>query len=167
VNLILSFYLQLSTRRLDLSCLLTFLHSATVQQIHLVLDTRNGTKMFLKILVLRFHRPHTLHLTHYYGKVSFTRFVSSILIKSACSHRSSLSPAFASVLIPGGTINIIVRASRFAMTRSAFSTIPAGLKTWAPTFSGLGSIPFIVHPIDGFVDFVMDNTTRQWFKGYS
>jgi fission process protein 1 len=41
------------------------------------------------------------------------------------------------------------------------------LKTWAPTFSGLGSIPFIVHPIDDFVDFVMDNTTRKWFEGYT
>jgi len=74
--------------------------------------------------------------------------------------------AFASVLIPGGTINIIVRASRFAMSRSAFATIPMSVKSWAPTFSGLGSIPFIVHPIDGFVDKVLDNTTRKWFKEY-
>lgn len=73
--------------------------------------------------------------------------------------------AFASVLIPGGTINLIVRATRFGAMRS--SAIPATVKKWGPTVSGLISIPFIVHPIDNFVDLAMDKTTRSWWKNYS
>ncbi|GFH61045.1 hypothetical protein CTEN210_17521 [Chaetoceros tenuissimus] len=71
---------------------------------------------------------------------------------------------FASVLIPGGIINVIVRASRFAIARPALGGLPSGIKKWSPTAVGLGSIPFIVHPIDTFVDMVMDETTRKWFK---
>lgn len=69
---------------------------------------------------------------------------------------------FASVLIPGGTINIIVRASRFAMLRATM--LPVSAQKWIPTISGLGSIPFIVHPIDDFVDYAMDNSIRKWLK---
>jgi len=65
---------------------------------------------------------------------------------------------FASVLIPGGTINIIVRSVRFAMARTAF---PSTIRTWLPTAAGITSIPFIIHPIDDFVDFAMDNTSRK------
>lgn len=72
--------------------------------------------------------------------------------------------AFASVLIPGGTINLIVRATRFGMMRSTVMSM--SLKKWAPTVSGLFSIPFIVHPIDNFVDAVMDSTVRSWWIRY-
>ncbi len=72
---------------------------------------------------------------------------------------------FASVLIPGATINLIVRSSRFAMAQTAIG-IPSAAKKWVPTFCGLGSIPFIVHPIDNFVDYVMDNSIRKWIKDY-
>jgi fission process protein 1 len=71
---------------------------------------------------------------------------------------------FASVLIPGGTINLIVRATRFGLMRS---TIPANLKKWVPTIGGLASIPLIIHPIDDFVDAVMDSTVRSWWSDYS
>lgn len=71
---------------------------------------------------------------------------------------------FASVLIPGGTINLVVRTANFAMTRTTFHAMPVILKKWFPTMSGLGSIPFIVHPIDSFVDLVMDHTTRKWIQ---
>jgi fission process protein 1 len=72
--------------------------------------------------------------------------------------------AFASVLIPGGTINLIVRTATFATTRATFAhAMPTVLKTWFPTITGLVSIPLIVHPIDSFVDLVMNNTTRKWF----
>ena len=67
--------------------------------------------------------------------------------------------AFASVLIPGGTINLIVRASRLAVTKTALSQT---LKKWIPTGVGISSIPLIIHPIDTFVDVALDNTTRKW-----
>lgn len=69
----------------------------------------------------------------------------------------------ASVTIPGVTINLIVKASRVAVPRlpglSGFAV------KWIPTVLGLSSIPFIVHPIDRSVDYMMDNTVRQlWMK---
>lgn len=36
------------------------------------------------------------------------------------------------------------------------------VRRWAPTAIGLGVIPFIIHPIDHFVDQIMDATTRKW-----
>lgn len=33
-----------------------------------------------------------------------------------------------------------------------------------PTLIGLCSIPFIIHPIDHFVDYFMDNTYRKLFN---
>lgn len=62
-------------------------------------------------------------------------------------------------MIPGATINLVVKASRFAVAQtSAAPTVVAG---WLPTFVGLGSIPIIIHPIDEAVDYLMDNTTRR------
>jgi len=66
-------------------------------------------------------------------------------------------------MIPGGTINIIVRASRFVMTKTTVLSTP--VKKWLPTYAGIGSIPFIVEPIDSIVDYALDNTTRVWIHG--
>ncbi|CAK4646639.1 hypothetical protein LEN26_020056 [Aphanomyces euteiches] len=68
---------------------------------------------------------------------------------------------FASVAIPGFAINrtvaLTVHVSKQVMKN------PALLK-WGPTCVGLGVIPLIIHPIDSFVDYAMDNTTRVWSK---
>lgn len=71
----------------------------------------------------------------------------------------------ASVLLPGATINGIVRMSRFAVMQSPMQFSPV-IKSWAPTFIGLGSIPFIVSPIDSAVDFMLEETTRKWWTVY-
>ena len=68
--------------------------------------------------------------------------------------------SLASVGIPGATINMIVRASRFAVSRSPM-VLPAMVSTWLPTGVGLGSIPLIIHPIDHSVDLLMDSTFRK------
>lgn len=68
--------------------------------------------------------------------------------------------SLASVMIPGATINAIVRASRFAVARSPVA-VPISIAKWAPTIVGLGSIPLIIHPIDQGVDILMDATYRQ------
>jgi hypothetical protein len=65
----------------------------------------------------------------------------------------------ASVAIPGGVINMIVRSARFAVARSV--GLPAVVSKWLPTATGLGSIPVIITPIDNLVDFALDNTTRK------
>lgn len=71
--------------------------------------------------------------------------------------------SLASVMIPGATINIIVRAARFGVARIPMS-LPAAVTKWFPTCAGIGSIPVIIHPIDNAVDYALDNTTRVWFK---
>jgi mitochondrial fission process protein 1 len=71
--------------------------------------------------------------------------------------------SLASVIIPGAAINILVKASRFAVARSPVILAPA-IKEWLPTAVGLGSIPFIIHPIDHAVDVMLDNTTRKWIS---
>ena len=35
--------------------------------------------------------------------------------------------------------------------------------TYGPTLVGLAAIPFIIHPIDHSVDYVMDRTYRAYF----
>lgn len=75
---------------------------------------------------------------------------------------SLLWQSLASVMIPGATINLIVKASRFAVRRAA---IPYALVSkWLPTATGLASIPLIVHPIDQSVHMLLDNSTRKWWK---
>jgi fission process protein 1 len=69
--------------------------------------------------------------------------------------------SLASVMIPGATINLIVRASRLAVQRAALPVLAA---QWTPTVVGLSSIPFIVQPIDLSVDYMLDNSTRGWWK---
>mmetsp|Transcript_8877 Transcript_8877/g.18475 ORF Transcript_8877/g.18475 Transcript_8877/m.18475 type:complete len:172 (+) Transcript_8877:218-733(+) len=67
--------------------------------------------------------------------------------------------SLASVAIPGGVINLIVRSSRFAVARSV--GLPVLVSKWLPTAAGLGSIPFIIAPIDNCVDFALDNSIRK------
>ena len=65
----------------------------------------------------------------------------------------------ASVAIPGGVINLIVRTTRFAVARTP--ALPFLATKWLPTMAGLGSIPFIITPIDDAVDYALDNSTRK------
>ncbi len=67
--------------------------------------------------------------------------------------------ALASVMIPGATINAIVKASRLAAVKMSLPVVAAA---WGPTFVGLASIPIIIRPIDHGVDYLLDNTTRAW-----
>ena len=64
----------------------------------------------------------------------------------------------ASVAIPGFTIH---QAVHFTGKFSKNSTNPL-IKKWLPTAIGLALIPFIIHPIDNFVDYCMDNTIRPF-----
>ncbi|EDV95412.1 mitochondrial fission process protein 1 [Drosophila grimshawi] len=63
---------------------------------------------------------------------------------------------FASVIIPGLTINRITAASRMLLRNS-----PGFVLKTVPTIIGLASIPLIVHPIDKLVDHLMDATYRK------
>ncbi|XP_065574183.1 mitochondrial fission process protein 1-like isoform X1 [Artemia franciscana] len=70
--------------------------------------------------------------------------------------------AFASVIIPGITINRIVAGSTFVLQKSI--KIPINKIKWISTIAGLLSIPIIIKPIDHFVDLTMDNSIRKFYK---
>ena len=67
--------------------------------------------------------------------------------------------AFASVIVPGFTINRICAFSLVGLART-LPHVAENSRKWATTGIGLGVIPFIVHPIDNLIHFIMDNTTR-------
>jgi mitochondrial fission process protein 1 len=70
--------------------------------------------------------------------------------------------SLASVMIPGAAINAVVKVSRFPISQSKF--LPTIVATWMPTAIGLSSIPYIVKPIDDFVDYVLNNSIRDSIK---
>ncbi|EFN78658.1 mitochondrial fission process protein 1 [Harpegnathos saltator] len=70
--------------------------------------------------------------------------------------------AFASIIVPGFTINRICAAVQFAQRKSTNVVLR---KPWISTIVGLVSIPFIIHPIDHAVERTMDITYRK-YTGY-
>lgn len=65
----------------------------------------------------------------------------------------------ASVIIPGFTINRICFYTHRLLIRQKVNPKTRGLIV---TAVGIGTIPFIVHPIDQFVDFLLNNTLRRF-----
>lgn len=68
----------------------------------------------------------------------------------------------ASVAIPGFTINRLCAASMYLLKKH--SKLPSTTRKWTTVAVGLGSIPFIVKPIDHLVDLLMNNSFRKWFS---
>ncbi|XP_055911990.1 mitochondrial fission process protein 1 [Eupeodes corollae] len=66
---------------------------------------------------------------------------------------------FASVIIPGYTINRLTNGTRFMVKRFK---VPNA--RYIPTAIGLASIPFIITPIDKLIDYLMDETYRKYLK---
>ncbi|CAF0993335.1 unnamed protein product [Brachionus calyciflorus] len=67
--------------------------------------------------------------------------------------------SFASVIIPGFTINRICKLSSYLLSKTSASPKAGKILT---TLIGLGSIPFIIHPIDHGCHIVMDKTIRPY-----
>ena len=67
----------------------------------------------------------------------------------------------ASVAIPGFTINRLCAAVNLALTKT--TRLPPAMRKWTTTFAGLAAIPFIINPIDRSVDWMMNNSVRQWY----
>lgn len=68
--------------------------------------------------------------------------------------------AFASVIVPGFTINRVCAGSLLAMQK-AIPKVPLNTRKWITTAIGLGMIPLIIHPIDNGVHYAMDNSIRK------
>lgn len=68
----------------------------------------------------------------------------------------------ASVLIPGYTIRVVTSTASYGFNSPQAQKIfnPRVIR-WSPTMIGLAAIPVIIHPIDHFVDWLMDNSVRK------
>lgn len=66
----------------------------------------------------------------------------------------------ASVAIPGFTINRVCAFSNFLLKYN--QKMPTSLRKWTVTGIGLVTIPFIIKPIDKFVDYALDNSVRKY-----
>lgn len=66
----------------------------------------------------------------------------------------------ASVIIPGFTINRICWITHKLLKKN--TELSKIARNYATTAVGLSTIPAIIHPIDHFVDFVLDNTLRKF-----
>ncbi|XP_076375863.1 mitochondrial fission process protein 1 [Megalopta genalis] len=69
---------------------------------------------------------------------------------------------FATIIIPGFTINRICAAVQCFQRRSCN---PILRSQWIPTAVGISAIPLIIKPIDNIVHEVMNATYRKW-TGY-
>ena len=70
----------------------------------------------------------------------------------------------ASVALPGFVINRCVKLAAYGLAQpSAAAVVPKVAARWAPTAVGLAVIPVIIHPLDNFVHWAMDNTVRPWW----
>ena len=70
---------------------------------------------------------------------------------------------FASVFVPGFTINRVVKACNERI-KELRKGLPPPLVRWLPTAVGIGIIPLIIHPIDDLVHVVMDNSIRTLYR---
>ena len=66
----------------------------------------------------------------------------------------------ASVVIPGKIVNIVANGANGTLNTAMATSLPEPVKKWGATAAGLTTIPFIISPIDKFVDVLLDNTLR-------
>lgn len=71
--------------------------------------------------------------------------------------------SFASVVIPGFTINRVCMTVQYAQKKATSLILR---NPWLPTIVGLLSIPLIIHPIDYVVEETMNATYRKWIDHY-
>eukprot|EP01084_Bolivina_argentea_P160124 278854_1 len=73
--------------------------------------------------------------------------------------------SMASLAFPAITIHQIVHASQKYATPKITHYLPK-YGRFAPIVFGLGSIPFIIHPLDHITDFIMNQSLRKyWYHG--
>ena len=73
---------------------------------------------------------------------------------------TALWHSIASMGLPAFTIHSIVKYSTLALKNTQ---LDPKIKVAIPVVLGLGSIPFIIHPLDHITDYLMDNTIRKLY----
>lgn len=73
---------------------------------------------------------------------------------------TSLWHSLASLILPAVTIHSIVKYSA-KLTKKVTSN--KKVCAWVPAILALGSVPFIIHPLDHVTDFVLDKAVRPFY----
>lgn len=73
---------------------------------------------------------------------------------------TSLWHSLASLILPAVTIHSIVKYSAKATKKI---TTNKSACAWIPALLALGSVPFIIHPLDHLTDFVLDKAVRPFY----
>ena len=97
----------------------------------------------------------SLHFYFDHGQV-----FSSGLVKTFAD--AMIFQCFASVLIPGNIIAFFVENTEKKL--HSMKKVDPRLVKWLPVFVGMITIPFIIHPIDFSVDFIMNHTIRVLYR---
>lgn len=75
---------------------------------------------------------------------------------------TSIWHTFASMALPAFTIHSIVKYSGKLLKN--FVNPLSRFGRFGPTIIGMSSIPFIIHPLDHFTDWAMDNSLRKLYS---
>ena len=87
-----------------------------------------------------------------------TKYISYLAFDQTLWHGA------ASLVLPAVTIHTVVKYTQKYITPSVMKR-NVKIGRFTPLIAGLGSIPFIVSPIDHSTDFVMNNTFRKYWYG--
>jgi fission process protein 1 len=98
-----------------------------------------------------------LKATHAWKTTRSTQHTAIVTGDTAVFH------TFASMLLPAVTIHTVVKYAGKGLQKTNLLANFPKVRAWTPTVVGLCSIPFVVHPIDHGVEFVMDKTIRQFY----
>ncbi|XP_058805272.1 mitochondrial fission process protein 1-like isoform X1 [Phymastichus coffea] len=96
---------------------------------------------------------------HVYNEDNSSNKIKQLLLSTS---DTLLWQGFASVIIPGITINRLCATVRYIQKKSNKAMLRS---PWISTMIGLASIPLIIHPIDLLVENSMNRTYRKW-TGY-
>ena len=111
------------------------------------------------------HKNGTNNRNHYNDGTDENKYEQLRIRRTMVSTLDTLLwQSLASVLIPGYVIHTIVKITKYSIPQQL--RVPFVIRTWLPTIIGLGAIPFIVHPIDQTVDYLLDNTARSFYRHY-
>lgn len=124
-------------------------------------DTADKSKKAYNVSTVKRTTPdvcvHCLNVCFFQACQQQQRAVSTEKYVASHAVDTLVWQAFASVIVPGFTINRVVRVAQMCIARS---NGPPALHRWGASVIGLSVIPAIVEPIDHWMHLIMDRVVR-------